>query len=83
VDTGKLVGLEQQGPVAVLKSIERISRARPHRYRLGVTRTRSSDLGECGYVNRHTLPTASRQRLNPDLDTSSTPAPASYHAGTT
>jgi hypothetical protein len=75
VDTGKLVGLlNQQDAVAVLESIERISRRKLDRIdtRLGVTQDAVvKDLVECGYVKSAYLADRfgnAKAALNPDLD---------------
>jgi hypothetical protein len=75
VDTGKLVGLlDQQDAVAVLESIERISRAKLDRVdtRLGVTQDAVvKDLVQCGYVKSAYLADRfgnAKTALNPDLD---------------
>lgn len=75
VDTGKLVGLlDQQDAVAVLESIERISRKKLDRVdtRLGVTQDAVvKDLVQCGYVKSAYLADRfgnAKAALNPDLD---------------
>ena len=75
VDTGKLVGLlNQQDAVAVLESIERISRAKLDHVdtKLGVTQDAVvKDLVQCGYVKSAYLADRfgnAKAALNPDLD---------------
>jgi hypothetical protein len=75
VDTGKLVGLlNQQDAVAVLESIERISRSKLDHVdtKLGVTQDAVvKDLVQCGYVKSAYLADRfgnAKTALNPDLD---------------
>ena len=75
VDTGKLVGLlNQQDAVAVLESIERISRKKLNRVdtKLGITQDAVvKDLVDCGYVKSAYLADRfgnAKAALNPDLD---------------
>jgi hypothetical protein len=75
VDTGKLVGLlSQQDAVAVLESIERISRKKLDHIdtKLGITRDAVvKDLVQCGYVKSAYLADRfgnAKTALNPDLD---------------
>jgi hypothetical protein len=75
VDTGKLVGLlNQQDAVAVLESIERISRRKLDRVdtKLGITQDAvAKDLVQCGYVKSAYLADRfgnAKAALNPDLD---------------
>jgi hypothetical protein len=75
VDTGKLVGLlSQQDAVAVLESIERISRKKLDRIdtKLGITQDAVvKDLVDCGYVKSAYLADRfgnAKAALNPDVD---------------
>jgi hypothetical protein len=74
VDTGKLVGLlNQQDAVAVLESIERISRKKLGRVdtKLGAQDAVVKDLVDCGYVKSAYLADRfgnAKAALNPDLD---------------